>query len=273
MTGFVSTDELRIGSGGGIRQFGIWRGQPVLARFGVEGTPGDPARHFEALQRLRLDEVPEGLESGEIDGVHWTIEAFHEGRSLDRLPPTDTGQVAAFLARLPPANAPIAVVDLATRELSAFSVEVGDLATSIRTGLEDLPAVVAHGDLWAGNLLFRDGLLVGVIDWDSWQERAIPGTDLLHMWAENTRRHRGLSYGDLVDEAFWSDGQLKGLVKAHLEQLGAPWNPQLQSLLGAAWWLAAVSGALRRTPALAQNPIWMNRNVHSPANTLTHLLT
>lgn len=271
-TGFVPTDEVRIGSGGGIRQLGSWRGRPVLARLGVEGTPGDPARHFQALQHLRLAEVPDGLGSGDIDGVRWTIEAFHEGRSLDRLAPTETSQVPAFLARLPRANGPISVVDLATRELLAVSVDVGELAGSIRKGLEGLPAVVAHGDLWAGNLLFKDGQLVGVIDWDSWQEQAVPGTDLLHMWAENARRRRGISYGDLVEEAFWSNGQLQELVRAHLEQLGTPWNPALQPLLGAAWWLAAVCGALRRTPALVENPIWMKRNVRSPATTLTQLV-
>lgn len=262
-TGFAPTDKIRVGSGGGIRQMGRWHDRPVLTRLGTVDTPGDPLRHFQALERLALEQMPEAFASGEVDGVRWTIESFIDGRPLKQVTPLMASKVTAFLAGMPPGTGPADVVGPA----EPLSEDTAIVVKAIVQGIEDLPSVSAHGDLWSGNLLFRDGALVGVIDWDSWRERAVPGTDLLHLWAEDIRRADGLSYGDLVGRAFWEDRNVSQSLGEYLSTLGISWKRGLQPVLGASWWLTAVTGALARNPLLSTDPGWMARNVHQAIDT------
>jgi PST family polysaccharide transporter len=43
-----------------------------------------------------------------------------------------------------------------------------------------LAACAAHGDFWARNVLFQDGRLTGVVDWEHGREEALPHEDLFH---------------------------------------------------------------------------------------------
>lgn len=268
-TGFVPMDKIRVGSGGGIRQLGRWHDRSVLARLGTVDTPGDPLRHFQALEQLALRQMPEALETGVVDGVRWTIESFIDGRPSKHVTPPMASMVTAFLAGLPPGTGPVDVVGPA----ELLSADTAIVVKAIVQGIEDLPSVTAHGDLWSGNLLFRDEALVGVIDWDSWQDRAVPGTDLLHLWAEDMRRADGLSYGDLVGSAFWADHKVSQSLDEYLSTLGVTWNSSLHPVLGASWWLRAVTGALARNPLLSADPGWMARNVHQAIETFDRHFT
>ena len=272
-TTFQATDPLMVGSGGGIRQRGTWRGRPVLLRLGALGTPGDPTRHYQALERLSLHEIPEALATEVVEGVRWTLEGFVQGRSTNQISPAQANSLVAFLSSLPSGGESVDVVDAAAGELSAFQVDTNALAKRIMEGLSGLPSVVAHGDFWSGNLLFEDGRLAAVIDWDSWHERGLPGIDLLHLRAEALRRQHGMSYGDLVRESFWHEASASQLVADHVERIGATFDEGFGDLLGAAWWMTAAAGAMRRTPSLSQNPVWMLRNVHGPIEVLSRSFT
>ena len=271
-TTFEPTDALRLGSGGGIRQRGLWEGSPVLARLGMQGSPADPSWHFAALHRFDLEQIPRGVASGEIDGVCWSIEAFRPGHSPTSLSIPQARQAAAFVSKLPLGTAPTDVTRRAAEDLAKLAVDLGSVSNVVDTRLTNLPAVVMHGDFWSGNLLFDDGRLTGVIDWDSWSEHGVPGLDVLHLWAEELRSGRGVSYGELIDQRFWSDETVSRTVADHFADLSLDWNPDTQLILAAAWWMTAVAGAVRRNPILGANGTWMDRNVARPAETFTDLL-
>lgn len=272
-TEFEPTDALRIGSGGGIRQRGLWAGSPVLARLGVQGSSADPSWHFAALDRFDLDQIPRGVASGEIDGVCWSIEAFQPGQSTTSLSVPQARQAADFVSRLPQVTAPTEVTSQAAEDLAKLAMDLGRVSNVVDTALMNLPGVVMHGDFWSGNLLFDDGRLTGVIDWDSWSEHGVPGLDILHLWAEELRRERGVSYGELIEQRFWSDETVSSMVADYFASLSLDWHVETQLLLAAGWWMTAVAGAVRRNPTLGTNATWMARNVAGPAETFTELVT
>lgn len=270
---FTPTDALHIGSGGGMRQRGTWQGKVVLARFGLTESPSDPTRHYRALQKFRFVEVPEPIGHGEVDDVTWAVESFRSGRPPRQLTNNIATQVSDFLAKLPTPTEPSDLVADTSAVLANFAVEISAISESLTATLHTLPPAVNHGDVWSGNLLFDEGRLVGVIDWDSWQPRGVPGIDLIHLYAEDVRRSRGTSYGDLVDRSFWADEALTRTMAGHFVELDLAGWAARQDELAAVWWMTATSGALRRTPTLADNQVWMDRNVHRPARRFGSLLT
>lgn len=271
-TEFEPTDVLRLGSGGGVRQRGRWDGDPVLARLGLQGSPADPSWHFAALQRFDLEQIPRGVASGQIDGVCWSIEAYRPGRSPTGLSLPQARQAADFVSKLPQGTTKIDVIDWAADQLAKLAIDVTSVSEAVDARLMNLPAVVSHGDFWSGNLLFENGRLTGVIDWDSWSEHGVPGLDVLHMWAEELRRLRGVSYGDLVAQRFWSEETVRSMVEDYFTGHSLDWHPETQPVLAAGWWMTGAAGAVRRNPTLATNETWMERNVTGPAATFTDLL-
>ncbi len=271
-TAFEPTDVLRLGSGGGIRQRGLWEGSPVLARLGVQGSPADPSWHFAALRRFGLEEIPSGVASGSFDDVSWSVEALRPGRSPTNLTVPLARQAATFLARLPAGDTQTTIIGQVASELSKLEVNLSGVPTVVEAGLTRLPAVVTHGDFWSGNLLYESGRLTGVIDWDTWSEHGVPGLDLLHLWAEDLRHERGASYGELINQRFWTDETVSSTVADYFSTLSLDWQPDLQLLVAAGWWMTAVGGAVQRNPNLGTNGTWMDRNVVGPAETFTDLL-
>lgn len=262
---FIPTDALHIGSGGGVRQRGTVHDKPAIARFGLMDSPGDPSWHYRALEEFRFGEVPEPIEHGEVHGVAWTLESFRLGHPPRHLSDGAIDQVSDFLAKLPTPLESSDLLAATASELARFSDDVEAVSERLATSFQALPSAVNHGDIWSGNLLFEDDRLVGVIDWDSWQPRGIPGIDLIHLYAEDLRRNQGISYGDLVDQSFWSSEPLTRTLARHFAKLGLSWQETLSEELAGAWWMTASTGALQRTPALADNVVWMDRNVHRPA--------
>ncbi|MDH5504813.1 MAG: phosphotransferase [Acidimicrobiia bacterium] len=271
-TAFEPTDVLSLGSGGGVRQRGVWDGNPVLARLGLQGSPADPSWHFAALQRFDLEQIPRGVASGQIDGVSWSIEAYRPGRSPTRLSLPQARQAADFVAKLPQGTSRTEVIDRATDGLMKLAVDLSTVSEAVDARFTNLPAFVSHGDFWSGNLLFEGDRLTGVIDWDSWSEHGAPGLDVLHMWAEELRRLRGVSYGELVEQRFWSEETVRSMVADYFTARSLDWQPDTQLILAAGWWMTAAAGAVRRNPTLAFNDTWIERNVTRPAATFAALL-
>ncbi len=141
-TAFEPTDVLRLGSGGGIRQRGLWEGRPVLARLGVQGTSADPSWHFAALDRLDFEQIPRGIASGELDGVCWSIEAFQPGQAPTSLSVPQARQAADFVSRLPQVTAPTGVTRRAAEELGKLAIDLGSVSNVVDAALTSLPGVV-----------------------------------------------------------------------------------------------------------------------------------
>lgn len=271
---FVPADHPRVGSGGGLHQIGTRHGRAVLLRLGSIETSGDPGRHYEALQAIIRPVVPAALATGTRDMVRWTLEEFVGGRRVDTLTEAMIEQVSGFLCDLPRTTEPITAIESSASVLASVTTaaDIKGVATIIDEATRSLPAVVAHGDLWSGNLLFHRGKLTGIVDWDSWLERAVPGTDLLHLRAEEIRRSGGMTYGDLVAEGFWARPDVAGLIGTYMHRFGIPWDGRLLPIIGWAWWLTSTAGALTRSPALAGDDEWMSKNVIDPGRLITRQL-
>ncbi len=112
-----------------------------------------------------------------------------------------------------------------------------------------------------------------MIDWDSWSEHGVPGLDIIHLWAEELRRERGVSYGELIQQRFWSNETVSSMVADYFAALSLEWHVDTQLLLAASWWMTAVAGAVRRNPELETNSTWIARNVAGPAEAFNELVT
>jgi hypothetical protein len=238
-------------------------GTRVLVRLGPVGSPTDPRRSAEALQALAdRPEVPRSLRTGIVGQVAWSVEALLPGampRSLDR---GITDAVARFTDRLPPADGPPA----APREdLAAIGAVLPDrrgrleaMADHVDRTLADVPGVLRHGDLWAGNLLVDAGALTGVIDWDAWHPSGAPGADLLHLLvadrAARSRRHRGRVWA----EAPWRDRRFEASQPVTLGP--APREDVLRAV-AVAGWAAQVASNLRHAPELAGRGRWVEGTI------------
>jgi aminoglycoside phosphotransferase (APT) family kinase protein len=115
------------------------------------------------------------------------------------------------------------------------------------------PRTVVHGDLWCGNVLVRDGVVTGVVDWEEAELRGEPLRDLARfaltyaLYLDRHTRpgarvagHPGLSagaWGCGIDYLLNGDGWICDLLRAFLRlgmrRLGVP---------GELWREAVVAG-------------------------------
>jgi aminoglycoside phosphotransferase (APT) family kinase protein len=121
--------------------------------------------------------------------------------------------------------------------------------------------VLAHGDLWASNLLLRRGRLTGVVDWDAWHPSAVPGIDLLQLVAVARSREQNRTLAELLPERPWGDPLFAGGSAAYWRAFGIDPVEEVLAAVGVAWWAAQTHSRLRRQPADAGNPEWVRRNV------------
>lgn len=104
------------------------------------------------------------------------------------------------------------------------------------------PRTVVHGDLWCGNVLMRDGVVTGVVDWEEAELRGEPLRDLARfaltyaLYLDRHTRpgarmagHPGLSAGTWgcgIDYLLTGDGWICDLLRAFLRlgmrRLGVP---------------------------------------------------
>jgi aminoglycoside phosphotransferase (APT) family kinase protein len=181
----------------------------VVRRHGVRDLTGNPhvaAHEFSLLKALHAKglAVPAPIhvdESGTVLASPFCVIAFVEGEIVDA--PRDLGafldQMAGFLAELHRVDADDPSLAFlgdneayVTAKLAARREGRGDdmQANRIRHLLQASwppPAcnrpTVLHGDYWSGNVLWRDGKLAAVIDWED-ASRGDPVADLANIRLE-----------------------------------------------------------------------------------------
>lgn len=136
-------------------------------------------------------------------------------------------------------------------ELAAVVVRVERACATLRRYRS--PRTVVHGDLWCGNVLVRDGVVTGVVDWEEAELRGEPLRDLARfaltyaLYLDRHTRpgarvagHPGLSagaWGCGIDYLLTGDGWICDLLRAFLRlgmrRLGVP---------GELWREAVVAG-------------------------------
>lgn len=255
--------SLRLSSGGAAVVTGRdASGRPVLVRLAPRGDPADPAGSIGALRSLadaRVPSVPQLLDHGLTDAISWTVETVLPGHRPERLSDRLTDEAAHLLGRFPMTDgSPTSLADdLSAIARLAPSRSAGVRALSASIPTVDVPAILRHGDLWAGNLLAVHGRLSGVVDWDAWHPRAVPGADLLELVASGQRLRARRPLGAVWGERPWLDPAFTRAHHPYWDALGfRPTTDQLE-LVGLAWWAAKVAGTLMRLPERGEDGGWL----------------
>ena len=146
-------------------------------------APDVTAREFALLQALHREGLPVPAPitldtTGEILATPYFVMELVDGTSdtsgLDR--DATLSQMASFLARLHALDpASLGLPKMERREDAGIGaldlLPPGDRWDPLReriftTRLTAVPDALLHGDFWPGNLLWRDGSLVAVVDWE-----------------------------------------------------------------------------------------------------------
>lgn len=257
------------GAGGGLLVHVVAADESAaLLRVARAGTPGDPARGAEALDRLAgggVPVIPSVRGRGRTAGASWVVEQALPGRRPQRVSGRLARQVALVCKTFPLGDGPPTAT---AEDLAGIAALLPDrehalagLAAAVSGGVEGLPAVARHGDLWAGNLLVERGRLTGVVDWDAWHPAGIPGGDLVQLLGTESRRRAHQALGVAVGDRPWRGAELSQEVRGYWDALGIRADDDALELAGIAWWAAEVHGTLSRLPHRAADEAWLETNV------------
>jgi hypothetical protein len=247
-------------------------GPPALLRLATIGGLKDAGRNSEALRRLgdaRVAHVPRLGGAGTMLGVGWSTEGELPGAPVRMLTRELLEEVVAWSSSLPPSGTPAVAaeerLELIMRSFPRSAVDLRPALDRVRERAGDVPGVLEHGDLWAGNLLAGDGHLTGVVDWDNWHPAGVPGSDLLHLVAMARRSQTRLELGELWLERPWAAPDFRDATATYWSRLGLRLTDDLAWLVGVDWWAAHVTAGLRRGRRPASDPRWVARNVENVA--------
>jgi hypothetical protein len=262
--------SFRPGAGGSLlAAIGTKDGQRLILRVGEAGKPADPHRGVAALERLaslRLPNVPLPAGHGRVGHAAWSTESEVSGKRPRHAGRQLALQAMNFCLRLPRGvGAPTAVeedLEAIVARVPALRDRFSQLRAALIQRISALPAVMRHGDLWAGNLLVESGVLRGVVDWDAWHPAAVPGTDLLHLLAMQEAVGGGRSLGELWLERPWEWVAFRELTAGYWRALGLTPDRDAREAVAWAWWANQVACSLARLPELATDEQWLRRNVH-----------
>ena len=263
---------LGFGSGGTlIARVALGRAEHALLRLAEVNAPGDPAPTGETLEKvtsLGVALAPQPLGRGTTAGASWTLETLRPGRRPSRLSPGLIREVAAALAAFPRTEGRPWALEADLRRIVAHvpsrAERTDPLAEAIAGELAQspaLPAVLRHGDLWAGNLLVADGTLSGIIDWDAAHPAGVPGSDLVQLVATELRGRQRRSLGAAFVARPWDSTEFRVAAADYWPVIGIEPNPRLIELAGLAWWAAEVNGTVTRLPHRATDERWLASNV------------
>jgi hypothetical protein len=235
-----------------------------LLKVAREGGPGDPYRAGEALERLgSFGWAPALLARGRAPGARWSLEQELPGRRPRRVDRALAAEVLDVCGRLPRGHGPPAAPDehlaVVAGAFPRWAPELEEVRRILAERLDGLPAVMAHGDLWAGNLLAVGSGLTGVIDWDSWHPSGVPGTDLLHVFGTEEVARSGRDLGRVWLDRPWRSDAFARWTGPYWRALHVRADPPLLETVGASWWAARVGYRLSVRPALAADPGWVGR--------------
>jgi hypothetical protein len=265
--------HLRVsGDGSVLARLTLPAGPPALLRLATIGGLKDAARNSDALSRLgdaAITLVPRNIGAGTMLGAGWSAEGELPGTPVRTLTRELLEEVVAWSSSLPPSGTPAVAaeerLELIMRSFPRSAVDLRPALDRVRQRARDVPGVLQHGDLWAGNLLAGDGHLTGVVDWDNWHAAGVPGSDLLHLVAMARRSQTRLELGELWLERPWAARDFQDATATYWSQLGLQLTDDLAWLVGVDWWAAHVTAGLRRGRRPASDPRWVARNVDNVA--------
>lgn len=232
----------------------------IKAGVGAHGAGrADPEQTMlREIERLGLgDAVPRAGGSGDLDGLHWSVESEANGRPIARARRPwwlrHGGSIVRAMARW--------LDDLAIRSARSVPARpapergiavVGEAAAWVRPALgalADVPAIVTHGDLATGENVLVSGSGFWVVDWETSTAHGVPLVDLLPFTCWALARRRGLSRPaeqaafvlELCRGTVGESRLLFGIVQDHLR--GLVLDEQMAGPLAAIAW--AHHGSMR----------------------------
>ncbi|MGH8901925.1 MAG: oxidoreductase family protein [Egibacteraceae bacterium] len=262
--------RFRPGSGGqGLAEIALAGGVEAIIRAAPTGAAigaVDPAHSGDGLEALAVvsaREVPRLLGRGHAAGASWTAESRLVGCRPRHLTCRLLADVTQFCAALPPCAEPPTALAADLERIATLLPDRGramrKLAVQVAPALEGMPSVLRHGDLWAGNLLCERGAITGIIDWDAWHPRGVPGADLVQLLGTEHRIRWHLALGAAWRERPW---RMEEAARSNYwHALGLAPTTEALDLAGLAWWAAEVAGTLRRLPHRATDERWLALNV------------
>jgi hypothetical protein len=268
------------GAQGGVRHFRLGSGGQGLAEVTLAGDreaiiraapsravdPAHCADGLETLTRVGGLQVPQLLGRGHAAGVSWTAESRLVGHRPRRLTARLFADVVRFCLALPCSTEPPTALSTDLERIATHLLDAGraaavrGLAANVALTSARMVGVLRHGDLWTGNLLCRGGALTGIVDWDAWDARGVPGTDLIQLLGTEHRIRRHLALGAAWRERPWRRIE-NAAWSGYWRALDVKPSPEALDLAGLAWWAAEVAGTLRRLPHRAADERWLALNV------------
>lgn len=269
--GVRPTGRPMIRAAGSVLQSGVHlaTATPVVVRVGATGTRGDPSTAATGLTHARTSGLllaPDLIDEGRSGSASWTVETRLAGRPVRQLQPTTFSALITLWANLPSTDGQLpdrVQGDLASiigvlPELGSSLDEIGE---AIAPTLHGLRAVFGHGDLWVGNLLADRGQLMGVVDWDAWSDRELPGVDLLQLYATSWRFRVGRPLGMAWLGQPWNHTAFTHRMRPYWRSVGIEPNERYLAMVGLSWWAREIAGTLERYPQRRRDATWLRANI------------
>ena len=242
---------------------------PVMVRVGAIATSADPSRAAAGLAQARASGLllaPALIDQGRSGSASWTVETRLPGRPVRGLVPAIFSALVTVWAALPSTDGQ--PPDRVQRDLRSIIVALPELGPSLEEDgdaiaptLRGLRPVFGHGDLWAGNLLSDRGRLTGVVDWDAWSDRELPGVDLLQLYATSWRFRVGRSLGAAWLEQPWNHSAFAHRMPPYWRAIGFEPKEEYLVVAGLSWWAREIAGTLERYPQRRRDTTWLRANV------------
>jgi aminoglycoside phosphotransferase (APT) family kinase protein len=222
-----------------------------------------------AAPSIVADRVPSVLAGGKEGLADWLLEQRLAGTAPSSVSDALMSDCLDFLAALHLVRRKLPVTAalgddadiMAASSAPEYAPILAALAERIESELADVPRGFSHGDFWTGNLLVRDGKLVGVVDWDAARSGQLPLLDLLHLRLSSIRERRRQHLGPVLLAHLFQPGGLRpdDVTRAYCDRIGIEVTPKRFEALLVAYWLSRAAHELRTYADRSR--AWMYYNV------------
>jgi hypothetical protein len=208
--------------------------------------------------------TPRLIAWGREAGAYWAIESKLGGAHPHRIGRNLARDLVAYSATLPRQQIPPIAPSEDLEEMRTLLPEREFAWTKAEEILDSGVvewSVARHGDLRTGNILSSRGRLVGVVGWDHWHAFAVPGADLLNLFAP----HAGSEIGNRFRTRPWLFPSFRKHTQVYWGSFRLEMTEPVLMAAAVAWWVGQLSVAARRDPGVTSDERWVIDNIDAVA--------